>query len=96
MPTWPAWPATGCRSLAETPAELWLAARPVPGLPEHGSPDERQQAWQALLPGLAGCHLLDTTHDGIVRLPAVQGIAAVGQRRRASGVLQVLTRGRTS
>ncbi len=63
--------------LAETPAEVWLAAQPVPGLPEHGSPEERQQAWQALLPGLAGCHLLDTTHDGIVRLPAARGIASV-------------------
>ncbi|HST47697.1 amino acid adenylation domain-containing protein [Jatrophihabitans sp.] len=63
--------------LTETPAELWLAGRPVPGLPQHGSPDERQQLWQALLPGLAGCHLIDTTHDGIVRLPAVRDIASV-------------------
>ena len=63
--------------LTETPAELWLAAQPVPGLPQHGSPAEREQAWHTLLPGLTGCHLLDTSHDGIVRLPAVQGIAAV-------------------
>ena len=39
--------------LTETPVELWLAARPVPGLPQHGSPDERRQLWQALLPELA-------------------------------------------
>ncbi|HEV2888658.1 MAG TPA: SDR family NAD(P)-dependent oxidoreductase, partial [Jatrophihabitans sp.] len=62
-------------ALAETPTELWLASRPVPGLPEHGSASERQQLWQALLPGLAGCHVLDTSHDGVVRAPAVQAIA---------------------
>ncbi|MBV9823662.1 MAG: AMP-binding protein, partial [Actinobacteria bacterium] len=63
--------------LVETPAELWLAARPVPGLPEHGSPEERRRRWQTQLPTLTGTHLLDTTHDGIVRPPAVQGIAQV-------------------
>jgi thioesterase domain-containing protein/acyl carrier protein len=65
--------------LAETPVELWLAGRPVPGLPEHGSVAERRRLWQELLPGLAGCHSVDTTHDGIVRPPVAQAIAeAIG------------------
>jgi amino acid adenylation domain-containing protein len=65
--------------LAGTPVELWLAGRPVPGLPEHGSVAQRRQLWQALLPGLAGCHSVDTTHDGIVRPPVAQAIAeAIG------------------
>jgi thioesterase domain-containing protein/acyl carrier protein len=63
--------------LTETPVELWLAGVPVPGLPQHGSAEERQQLWQALLPGLAGCHLVEASHDGIVRLPAVRGVASV-------------------
>ena len=61
--------------LAETPVELWLASRPVQGLPQPDPVAERQQLWQALLPGLVGCHSVDTTHDGIVRAPAVQAIA---------------------
>ncbi|MEO7261299.1 MAG: amino acid adenylation domain-containing protein [Jatrophihabitantaceae bacterium] len=62
-------------SLAETPSELWLAQRPVPGLPEQGSAAERHELWQALLPGLISCRILDTTHDGIVRPPVVQSVA---------------------
>jgi thioesterase domain-containing protein len=61
--------------LAETPVELWLASRPVPGLPDPGSVAERHQLWQALLPGLTGWHSVDTTHDGIVREPVVHAIA---------------------
>ncbi|MDQ1720315.1 MAG: hypothetical protein QOI26_49, partial [Pseudonocardiales bacterium] len=61
--------------LVQTPSELWLASQPVAGLPEQGSTPERRQLWQAQLPGLISCCVIDTTHDGIVRPPVVQAVA---------------------
>ena len=66
-------------ALAGTPTEVWLASQPVPGLPEPAPMAERQRLWQGLLPGLARCHGVETTHDGIVRPPVVRAIAeAIG------------------
>jgi len=79
-----------------TPVELWLATRPVPGLPAPLPAAERQRLWQPLLPGLAGCHLADTTHDGIVRAPAVGQVAALVNAGSLPVPQRVLTRGRTS
>lgn len=76
-------------SLAETPSELWLASRPVAGLPEHGSVAERRQLWQALLPGLISCAVLDTTHDGVVRPPVVQAVAETMNAAIDAAVLPV-------
>jgi thioesterase domain-containing protein/acyl carrier protein len=83
---------------AGTPVELWLATRPVPGLPAPLPAAERQRLWQPLLPGLAaaGCHLLDTTHDGIVGAPAAGRIASLINGASLPAPDKVLTPGRTS
>ena len=62
-------------TLAETPAELWLASQPVPGLPQPAPVAERQRLWQSLLPGLVRCHGVETTHDGVIRPPVVRAVA---------------------
>jgi thioesterase domain-containing protein len=61
--------------LAGTPSRLWLAARPVAGLPALGSPEEQRRLWQAHLPQPTDCQILDTTHYDIVRSPQVQTVA---------------------
>ncbi|MYU56091.1 MULTISPECIES: non-ribosomal peptide synthetase [Streptomyces] len=61
--------------LTETPGHLWLASRPVAGLPAPVSPAEQQRLWQARLPRPAGRYRLDTTHYDIVRPPHVQAVA---------------------
>ncbi|MGW7416124.1 amino acid adenylation domain-containing protein [Streptomyces sp. NPDC054863] len=61
--------------LAGTPAHLWLASRPVAGLPEPVSPDDQLIAWKGELPLLEVSRALDTTHYGIVRPPHARTIA---------------------
>ncbi|MEV0261934.1 SDR family NAD(P)-dependent oxidoreductase [Streptomyces sp. NPDC050617] len=61
--------------LSRTPSRLWLAGRPVAGLPALGSPREQQERWRALLPEPASSYVLDTTHYSIVRPPQVQSVA---------------------
>ncbi|MFD7662718.1 amino acid adenylation domain-containing protein [Streptomyces sp. NPDC059788] len=61
--------------LAGTPSRLWLASRPVEGLPNLGSPEAQQRAWRDRLPDLRDWQSLDTTHYGIVRSPYVQAVA---------------------
>ncbi|WP_172381237.1 non-ribosomal peptide synthetase [Streptomyces sp. MNP-20] len=61
--------------LAATPAWLWLATRPVAGLPALGAPERQQRLWQERLPALRECHPLDTTHYDIVRAPRVRVVA---------------------
>ncbi|MEV0281951.1 amino acid adenylation domain-containing protein [Streptomyces sp. NPDC050610] len=61
--------------LSGTPSRLWLAGRPVAGLPALGSAREQQRQWRALLPEPAGSYVLDTTHYGIVRPPGVRVVA---------------------
>jgi thioesterase domain-containing protein/acyl carrier protein len=87
---------TRSSAAAPTPVELWLATRPVPGLPAPLPAAERRRLWQPLLPGLAGCHLVDTTHDGIVRAPAVGQIATLINAASLPVLEKVLTPGRTS
>ncbi|WP_030675311.1 non-ribosomal peptide synthetase [Streptomyces sp. NRRL B-1347] len=62
-------------ALAATPTWLWLATRPVAGLPALGAPDRQQRLWQERLPALQECHPLDTTHYDIVRAPRVLTVA---------------------
>ncbi|MGW1869995.1 amino acid adenylation domain-containing protein [Streptomyces mauvecolor] len=61
--------------LTRTPSRLWLATRPVDGLPVLGSPDEQRRLWEERLPLLDGFHELDTTHYGVVRTPWVRAVA---------------------
>ncbi|MCX5202739.1 amino acid adenylation domain-containing protein [Streptomyces sp. NBC_00237] len=61
--------------LAATPAHLWLAGLPVPGLPEPDSVHRQLIAWKAELPFLKATATLDTTHYGIVRPPHVRPVA---------------------
>ncbi|RCH64498.1 amino acid adenylation domain-containing protein [Streptomyces sp. SDr-06] len=61
--------------LTRTRSRLWLATRPVDGLPVLGSPEEQRRLWQERLPLLDGFHALDTTHYGVVRTPWVQAVA---------------------
>jgi thioesterase domain-containing protein len=61
--------------LAGTPSRLWLASRPVAGLPTLGSPEEQRRLWQEHLRKPVVCQALDTTHYDIVRLPHVQAVA---------------------
>jgi amino acid adenylation domain-containing protein len=75
--------------LTETPSELWLASQPVAGLPEQGPAAERRQLWQALLPGLISCSVLDTTHDGVLRPPVVQAVAETMNAAIDAAVLAV-------
>lgn len=63
------------RPLATTPSHLWLAERPVPGLPSLGSPDEQRALWRAHLPEPSAWYRLDTTHYGIVRPPHAHTVA---------------------
>ncbi|MFE4916446.1 amino acid adenylation domain-containing protein [Streptomyces sp. NPDC056652] len=63
------------RRLAVTPSRLWLAARPVAGMPSLGSPEEQRALWRPYLPEPTGWHRLDTTHYGIVRPPYVEAVA---------------------
>ncbi|MFD9635935.1 thioesterase domain-containing protein, partial [Streptomyces violascens] len=61
--------------LTRTPSRLWLATRPVDGLPVLGSPEEQRRLWEERLPLLDGFHELDTTHYGVVRTPWVRAVA---------------------
>ncbi|MFH8346407.1 amino acid adenylation domain-containing protein [Streptomyces sp. NPDC018045] len=61
--------------LSGTPSRLWLANRPVDGLPNLGSPESQQLRWRERLPDLRNWQSLDTTHYGIVRPPYVQAVA---------------------
>ncbi|MEU3187610.1 amino acid adenylation domain-containing protein [Streptomyces sp. NPDC006923] len=63
--------------LTATSGHLWLASRPVAGLPAPGTPEAQHRLWQARLPGLASWHCLDTTHYDIVRPPQIQAVAEV-------------------
>ncbi|MFJ6183608.1 amino acid adenylation domain-containing protein [Streptomyces sp. NPDC092295] len=63
------------RRLAVTPSGLWLAERPVAGMPSLGSPDEQRALWRPYLPESTAWHRLDTTHYGIVRPPYVEAVA---------------------
>ncbi|MFD9905300.1 amino acid adenylation domain-containing protein [Streptomyces sp. NPDC059063] len=58
-----------------TPAWVWLATRPVAGLPALGSPDRQERLWREWLPELGACRHLDTTHYDIVRAPQVDAVA---------------------
>ncbi|MEU1283565.1 amino acid adenylation domain-containing protein [Kitasatospora sp. NPDC005856] len=62
--------------LSATPSQLWLAERPVAGLPSPGSPERQRERWRPYLPEPSTWHRLDTTHYGIVRPPHVQAVAA--------------------
>ncbi|MFD4660865.1 amino acid adenylation domain-containing protein [Kitasatospora sp. NPDC058444] len=62
--------------LSATPSRLWLAERPVEGLPSPGSPERQRELWRPYLPGPSTWHRLDTTHYGIVRPPHVHAVAA--------------------
>ncbi|MFJ7907121.1 amino acid adenylation domain-containing protein [Kitasatospora sp. NPDC096204] len=62
--------------LSATPSRLWLAGRPVPGLPSPGSPERQRELWRPHLPEPSTWHRLDTTHYGIVRPPHVHAVAA--------------------
>ncbi|QEU96595.1 non-ribosomal peptide synthetase [Streptomyces kanamyceticus] len=55
--------------LTGTPTWLWLACRPVPELPAHGSPEHQQGLWQERLDDLKDCRKIDVTHYDIVRAP---------------------------
>ncbi|MFE0172186.1 amino acid adenylation domain-containing protein [Streptomyces sp. NPDC059002] len=61
--------------LTGTPTWLWLARRPVAGLPAHGSPDHQQRLWQERLTALQDCHQIDATHYDIVRAPWARTVA---------------------
>lgn len=61
--------------LTGTPTRVWLAGRAVAGLPPMGAPDAQRRSWQAELPRLASCDVLDATHYGIVRTPQVRVVA---------------------
>ncbi|MGW2817014.1 amino acid adenylation domain-containing protein [Streptomyces sp. NPDC001415] len=61
--------------LPRTPTRLWLATRPVPGLPDLGSPDHQLELWHGQLTLSSDGELLDTTHYDLVRPPHVQTIA---------------------
>ncbi|MFF2542934.1 amino acid adenylation domain-containing protein [Kitasatospora sp. NPDC058063] len=62
--------------LSATPSRLWLAGRPVEGLPWAGSPERQRELWRPYLPEPSTWHRLDTTHYGIVRPPHVHAVAA--------------------
>ncbi|UFR07368.1 amino acid adenylation domain-containing protein [Streptomyces sp. Go40/10] len=61
--------------LTGTPSRLWLAARPVPGLPPLGDPDDQLDRWRGHLPEPSHRRVLDTDHYGIVRPPHVRTVA---------------------
>ncbi|MBH1937591.1 amino acid adenylation domain-containing protein [Streptomyces sp. AV19] len=61
--------------LAGTPSRLWLAGRPVSGLPAPVPVEEQRALWERQLPGLRGVRCLDTTHYGVVREPHVRVVA---------------------
>ncbi|MCL7430330.1 thioesterase domain-containing protein, partial [Streptomyces sp. YS415] len=64
--------------LTATPSVLWLARRASPGLPAPEPADVRAKAWWDRLAGPTSlCHLMDTTHYGIVRALHVRRIAGV-------------------
>lgn len=63
------------RRLAVTPSRLWLAERPVAGMPSLGSPEEQWALWRPYLPEPTSWHRLDTTHYGVVRPPYVRAVA---------------------
>ncbi|MGW2511377.1 amino acid adenylation domain-containing protein [Streptomyces scopuliridis] len=63
------------RRLAVTPSRLWLAERPVAGMPSLGSPEEQRALWRPYLPEPTPWHRLDTTHYGVVRAPYVREVA---------------------
>ncbi|MFJ6774105.1 SDR family NAD(P)-dependent oxidoreductase, partial [Kitasatospora sp. NPDC091257] len=62
--------------LSATPSRLWLAGRPVEGLPWAGAPERQRELWRPYLPEPSTWHRLDTTHYGIVRPPHVHAVAA--------------------
>ncbi|MFI6684901.1 amino acid adenylation domain-containing protein [Streptomyces sp. NPDC050485] len=62
-------------SLPGTPARLWLASRPVPGLPDLGSTEHQLDLWHGQLANLTDWECLDTTHYDLVRPPQVHVIA---------------------
>ncbi|MEV0440450.1 amino acid adenylation domain-containing protein [Streptomyces spectabilis] len=62
-------------ALAATPSWLWLATRPVAGLPALGAPDRQERLWRERLAALQECRPLDTTHYDIVRAPRVRAVA---------------------
>ncbi|WP_329460495.1 non-ribosomal peptide synthetase [Streptomyces sp. NBC_01497] len=64
------------RPLAATPTRLWLAGRPVEGLPSPPPASGQEALWHPYLPESATCTVLDTTHYGIVRGEHARTVAA--------------------
>ncbi|MEU6171899.1 amino acid adenylation domain-containing protein [Streptantibioticus parmotrematis] len=58
--------------LARTPVTLWLATRPMPGLPTTAPAGQQAVAWRALLPAQFTLRQLDTSHYDIVRPPEIK------------------------
>ncbi len=63
-------------ALAGTPAQLWLASTPTPGLTEPQSTQTLSRQWLTHLPHLTSWQELATDHAGIVRPPYIELIAA--------------------
>nr|WP_107090635.1 non-ribosomal peptide synthetase [Streptomyces sp. WM6378] len=61
--------------LPTTPTRLWLASRPVPGLPDLRAIDHQLALWHDQLANLGDHECLDTTHYGLMRSPHVRAIA---------------------
>ncbi|MFJ2738255.1 amino acid adenylation domain-containing protein [Streptomyces sp. NPDC087440] len=82
--------------LVRTPSYLWLAADPVPGLPDLGSPSSQLALWKAGLSPIEESRVLDTTHYGIVRPPHTDAVAAVVRTavKRAAGTEGEVVEGR--
>ncbi|MFK0294023.1 amino acid adenylation domain-containing protein [Streptomyces sp. NPDC090442] len=62
--------------LTATPARVWLAQHPTPGLPAPLSAADHQALWRAHLALPADWRQLPTDHYGIVRPPQVHAVAA--------------------
>ncbi|WP_157877496.1 SDR family NAD(P)-dependent oxidoreductase, partial [Streptomyces odonnellii] len=61
--------------LTRTPSTLWLAARPVSGLPAPEPPEAQLRAWRTRLPEPVEGHVVETTHYGLVQPPYVKDVA---------------------
>ncbi|MFI7682338.1 amino acid adenylation domain-containing protein [Streptomyces griseoaurantiacus] len=60
--------------LATTPARVWLARHPVPGLPRLGPPAEQRRLWDTVLTAPSHWEEVETTHYGLVRPPHVTAV----------------------
>ncbi|MBL1098419.1 amino acid adenylation domain-containing protein [Streptomyces sp. 205] len=60
--------------LTTTPARVWLARLPVPGLPSLGSPAEQRELWRPHLTAPSDWEERETTHYGLVRPPHVAAV----------------------